>query len=132
MKPSLKTFLPLVILFVVISIVILLCKRLMEQNNIPVNFIFGANVIVFVITFLGFIVQMRGASASNINAFLRGVYASLLLKMFIVLGAVFIYALATDGSIHQVALLLSLALYIIYTAVEVMQLMKIVRNKPNA
>lgn len=133
MKPTkINRFFPLILLFILANIFIWVFSDFMVSKNINVEFIFGANIVLFIITFAGFIIQTRGVASANINAFLRGIYTSLLLKMFIVMGAVFFYVLAADGNVNQAALFISMGLYVIYTAVEVTQLMKIARKKPDA
>lgn len=129
---SSNKYFPLALLFLVVNILIWIFKDFMAGFEIGANFILGANIILFLITFIGFYIQTKGVSSANINAFLRGIYSSLLLKMFIVMGAIFIYVLAAGGKVNQSSLLISMALYILYTAVEVVQLMKIVRKKPDA
>lgn len=131
-NPIVKNLLPLVVLFIAINILLFSFKSFLSSYNININFILVANIILFFITFFGFFIQLRSMATANINAFLRGIYSSLIMKMFIVMGAVFVYVLASDGNINKSALFISMGLYIIYTSLEVYQLMKLVRRKPDA
>ncbi|MEO6136435.1 MAG: hypothetical protein ABIP35_14850 [Ginsengibacter sp.] len=131
-NPIVKNLLPHVVLFIAINILLLSFKSFLSSYSIDINFILVANVILFFITFFGFFIQLRSMATANINAFLRGIYSSLIMKMFIVMGAVFVYVLASDGKINKPALFISMGLYIIYTSLEVFQLMKLVRKKPDA
>lgn len=131
-QPHLQKILPLVILFILVNMLIWIFRDFLSRNETEINFIVVANIIIFLITFFGFIFQTRGLRTANINAFLRGIYGSLMMKMFIVMAAVFIYVLSSDGKVNKPALFISMGLYIVYTAIEVFQLMKIVRKKPDA
>ena len=131
-NPIINKLMPLVLLFLVINILLFAFKNFLSSYHIHISFILVANVILFLITFFGFFIQLRGMSTTNTNAFLRGIYSSLIMKMFIVMGAVFGYVLASDGKINKPALFISMGLYIVYTSLEVFQLMKLVRKKPDA
>jgi len=65
-------------------------------------------------------------------AFIRGVYSSILMKIFVVVAAILIYIFVTGGKVSKASLFTSMAFYLLYTSIEVIQLMKIVRKKPNA
>ena len=81
---------------------------------------------------LGFIIQVRGLQSVNTNAFIRSVYASLLVKIFIVIIALAVYLFITKGKINKPSVFTAMGLYILYTFIEVKQLMKISRRKTNA
>jgi Kef-type K+ transport system membrane component KefB len=59
----------------------------------------------------------------------RGLYASLMLKMFVIIGGLFIYIYGFRGSVNVPALFVAMVLYLVYTSIEVKQLMKIARKK---
>ena len=127
-----KSFTPFIILFIITNILIVLFKSRLLVIDYDVPFIWVANLIVFFLTLLGYYLQLRGADSANFNHFLRGIYSSLLMKMFIIIGGLVIYIVVAGGKVNTPAILISMGLYLIYTAIEVIQLMKIVRNKPHA
>jgi Ca2+/Na+ antiporter len=104
----------------------------LKQSGLNIGFLLVANAILFLITFLGFYVQTKGVRATNVNAFIRGVYSSLLIKMFVIVVAIVIYILVLGGKTDKLSILTAMGIYIIYTVVEVVQLMKIARKKPDA
>lgn len=130
--PIIKSFIPFLILFVVSNILLVLLKDKLLANDVDVYFIWGANVVIFALTILGYFIQVKGAQSANFNAFLRGIYSSLLLKMFVVIIALVIYISIEGSDVNSAAIFTSMGFYLVYTAIEVMQLMKIVRNKPHA
>jgi hypothetical protein len=130
--PLIKKLIPVLSLFIFVNILLLIFKSILTGYGFDVNFILGANVVLFLLSLSGFFIQTKGVRSSNINAFIRGVYSSVLLKMFIIMAAILIYILVAGGNVNKPALFTSMAIYILYTSVEVIQLMKIVRKKPNA
>lgn len=133
MKRSfIKSFTPLFILFILVNILIVGFKKSLANADYDVEFIWVANLVIFLLSIMGYYLQLRGVGSANFNHFLRGIYSSLLMKMFIIIGALVIYIAVGGGKVNTPAVLISMGLYLIYTAIEVIQLMKIVRNKPNA
>lgn len=130
--PFIKKIVPLIALFVFLNIILLSFRDALILRGFEINFILWANVILFLLSFSGFMIQTRGVRSANINAFIRGVYSSVLLKMFIIMGAILIYILVAGGQVNKPALFTSMAIYLLYTSIEVIQLMKIVRKKPDA
>lgn len=133
MKNSLlKKFIPVITLFILINLLVLIFKDLLISNGFEINFLLGANVVLFLLSSFGFFIQTKGVNSANINAFIRGIYSSILLKMFVIVAAIFIYIYVTGGQVNKPALFTSMTIYLIYTSIEVIQLMKIARRKPNA
>lgn len=130
-NPIVRRFIPVIAVFVFINLLILFLKALLIKNGFSINFLLIANLILFAISASGFFVQTKAINSPNINAFIRAVYASLIIKMFVILGAVLIYLFVTGGKVNKPSLFTSMALYLIYTSIEVAQLMKITRRKPN-
>ncbi len=127
-----KKFIPLLLLFGCVVAIVFLFTSVLQSAGFNIAFLYVANLILFVLSFLGFLLQLRGLRSANHNAFIRGVYGSLLLKMFVVLIAVFAYVYLTHGKINKPSLFTSMALYLVYNSVEVALLMKLARKKANA
>lgn len=133
MKPVfLKSLTPFFVLFFLANILIVVFKSQLVAAGYDIQFIWVANLIIFLLTLLGYFLQLKGVDSANFNHFLRGIYSSLLMKMFIIIGALVIYIAVAGGKVNTAAVLISMGLYLLYTAIEVIQLMKIVRNKPHA
>jgi len=130
-NPLVKKFIPIIILFVVINLLLLIFKESLIEKGFQLNFVFVANLILFLLSSFGFFIQTKSANSSNINAFIRGVYSSLLMKMFVIVAAIFIYIFVTGGEVNKAAIFASMAIYLLYTSIEVVQLMQIARKKPN-
>lgn len=123
-----KKFIPVISLFIVINLVIFIFKSSLVDYRFDIPFLLVANVLLFLLSLFGFYIQTRGVRSANVNAFVRGLYSSLLLKMFVIIGAIFIYIYVMEGHVNKPSLFTSMAIYLIYTSIEVIQLMKIARK----
>lgn len=132
MKEISNKFIPVIILFILINVAVLVFKSFLQLKGFDINFLLISNLLLFILSITGFFMQIKAVKSANINAFLRGVYSSLLLKIFAVIIVLGIYLFTTGGKVNNYSLFVSMAFYIVYTAIEVRQLMKIYRRKPNA
>lgn len=132
MKQGYKMFTPVFILFICVNALVLIFKSFLEAHNFAIIFLAAANLLLFCVSFCGFFLQLRGLKSSKIHALVNGVYASLLIKIFIVIIALALYLFITKGKVNKPSLFTSMALYILYTLIEVKQLLKVSRNNPNA
>lgn len=123
---------PVIVLFVFINVMVFIFKSFLQLNGFEIRFLLIANSVLCALSISGFFIQMKGLKSSNINAFIRSVYSSLLLKMVIIMVAVIVYIFTTGGNVNKPSLFTSMGIYFLYTSIEVTQLMKIARRKPNA
>ncbi len=127
-----KKFIPVIGLFLLINLIVFIFFNSLKEYGFNVAFLIVANIILFLLTFFGFYIQTSGVRSTNINAFIRGIYSSLLLKMFVIVGAILVYIVALGGEVNKPSILTSLGIYLVYTFLEVVQLMKIARKNPDA
>jgi hypothetical protein len=127
-----KKFIPVIGLFLLINLIVIIFGNSLKEYGFDFGFLIVANLILFLLTFLGFYIQTRGVRSTNIHAFIRGIYSSFLIKMFVIVGAILIYILVMGGEANKPSILTSMGIYLIYTFLEVVQLMKIARKKPDA
>jgi hypothetical protein len=127
-----KKFFPVILFFVLINILILIFANSLIDAGFNLGFLLAANVVLFVLSWFGFFIQTKGVRSTNIHAFIRGVYSSLLLKMFVIVAAILVYILVIGGTVNKASLFTSMAIYLVYTSIEVIQLMKIARKKTDA
>ena len=127
-----RTLIPLILLFIILNAIILIGKTFLQKNGFNTEFLMYANLLLFVISIGGFLIQRKSLQSPNPNAFVRGMYASLMFKMFICMFAVLVYVFILRTKINKPGLFAAMGMYIIYTAIEVIALTKVVRKKPNA
>jgi len=131
MKEIYNKSVPVIVLFILINALAFIFKTFLHDQGFGIKFLLTANLLLFCLILLTYFIQMRGLKSTNINAFIRSVYASLLIKIFIVIIALAVYLFITKGKVNKPSLFTSMALYILYTFIEVRQLMKISRRKTN-
>jgi hypothetical protein len=130
-SPSKKT-LPLAIVCIIVIILIIIFKNKLLHYGFDTGFLTIANVVLFLLSYFSFFIQLKGVRSKSAHAFVRGLYSSLLLKMIVIIGALFIYIYAFGGTVNMPGIFASMVLYFIFTFIEVKQLMKIARKKPDA
>lgn len=131
-KENRKAFFPIVLLFIILNSLILTFKTFLESYGFDREFLIWANLFLFVISVGGFMLQHKGLQSPNPQAFVRGMYASMMFKMFICIVVVLIYVFLFRNKINKPGLFTAMGLYIVYTVVEVTALMKVVRKKKDA
>ena len=89
------------------------------------------NIIVYLATVLSYFLGLRGLKSANPLAFVRSVYASIMLKFFICLLAALIYIMIYRSNINKPAIFVCMGLYLVYTFIEVRILMQQLKAKPN-
>lgn len=133
MKPLfINKFFPVFFSFILISILLIIFSQSLKAAGLNIGFLITANTILFLLTSLAFFIMTKGVKSTNTHAFIRGVYSSLLMKMFVIVVALLVYILLLGGKVDTASLFTTLAFYLVYTSVEVIQLMKIARNKTDA
>lgn len=132
MKHIYKKFVPVMVVFVVVIFVTIIFRRFLEDHGFSAKLLLAGNVILFCLAFFGFLFQTKGLTSSNTNVFLRSIYASLLVKIFVVIIALALYLFIEKGKVNKPSIFCLMGLYILYTFIEVRQLLKISRRKPDA
>lgn len=127
-----KAWFPIVILFIILNGLLLTFKTFLEGNGFDREFLIWANLFLFILSIGGFLLQRKGLHSPNPQAFVRGVYASMIFKMFLVMAVVLVYVFLSRSKINKPGLFTAMGLYIVYTVVEVTALMKVARKKKNA
>lgn len=125
-----KKLIPLFVLFSLVTGLLATYKSALQKMGLHVNFVLGVNIILFVLATAALLLVSRRAAAESTHVFMRGVYSSFLLKMFVIVAALFIF-ITLFKEVNKPAIFVSMGLYILYTGVEVFQLMKLVRNQKN-
>jgi len=123
---------PLVLLFIITTALLLAGRSRLERWNIDQQVLIVGNLILFAVTILSFYFYARSFRSKNPYAITRMMYGSVLLRMFVCLLAVFIYAGTMGSALNKGAIFGCLFLYFIYTGVEVAILMKMSKQQKNA
>ena len=132
MKGNRKGFLPVLILFVVLNGLFIAGKNMFVRWNADTQVLIGANLLLFLITLLSFLMALRGMRNPNPHAFVRSVYGSVMIKLFICIIAAFIYIAMARKSVNTGAVLGFMLLYFAYSFTEAAIVMKLSKQNKNA
>jgi hypothetical protein len=131
-KTARRPFLPIVLIFVVVSLFCLLAGSWLEGRNIDPRVLFTGNAILFAATAGSFYLYNRALHDRNVQLFLRMMYSSLLLKMAFAIGATLLYLFFAGKGVSKTAILCCYGLYILYSVVEVRILIRSSKSPKNA
>lgn len=131
-KNKLKPFLPVIILFVVLNGFFISGKNMLLRWNVDQEVVIYGNLLLFIITLISWLLAQSGLRNPNPHAFIRSVYMSVMLKLFVCMIAAFIYISINKSNLNKPGLFVSMGLYLVYTFLEVSLLMKLLKQKNNA
>jgi hypothetical protein len=124
-----KILLPILIIFVLLSILILTSNSLWQKFNIDRNVLLGANALFLITGILVFFLQKKALTNPNPNVFVRSIIAGMMIKMFSTVIAVLAYVVLVGNGYNKNAVFISLFMYLIYLAAEVYAISKVNKKK---
>jgi len=126
-----KLYAPLFLLFIILNTLFITGRTIFENRGFNREVLIVGNLILFLVTFASLFVHVRGFLNKNVNAFLRSVYTSLLIKMFACVAAVIIYAVLAKDNLNKPALFVCMGLYFVYTFVEIRIIFRLLKQSKN-
>ena len=132
MQNKLKQFRPVIILFVLLNAIFFGAASFLARWEVDKTVLIIGNMVLFLASFISFLVALKGLNSENPHAFVRSVYGSIMLKFFICIPAALIYVMSFRKDLNKPALFICMGLYLVYTFVEISVLTKSLKNKPNA
>ena len=117
--------LPLVIVFASVCIFIMAASGLWVKYHINRNVLLGSNLFFMLLCILVFFIQAKALNNPNPNVFIRSITAGMLIKMFATVLAVLAYTAYAGAGFDKKAVFLSLFIYLVYLAAEVMAISKL-------
>ena len=131
MKGNSRPFFPIAILFIALNTFFFFGTAILDRWNADRNVLLAGNTLLFAITLISFLIAKKGMNNPNPHAFVRSVYGSIMIKMFICMIVAFIYIASLRKELNKPALFICMGLYLLYTFIEVSILMKMLRTKNN-
>lgn len=129
MQKKNRQIFPLVLLFIIINTFLLLMPAFFEKYGIDRDVLIITNTLLFLTNFAAFFLQKRALKNANPNVFVRSMMGSMMIKMVALLGAFLVYVIMFGKTVNKPAIYISLFLYLLYLAVEVMIVMKLNKQK---
>ena len=130
-KNKFRAFLPVTIFFIALNGFFLSGKKWLDGWGIEQDTVIIGNLILALITFFSYFLALRGLKNPNPHAFVRSVYASMLLKLFLTIVIVFLYVFLNQKTYNKPGLFTCMGLYLVYSFLEVSILMKLVKGNVN-
>lgn len=131
-KNKLGGFMPVVIFYIALNGFFISGKNILQRWGVDQDVVIIGNLLLLLVTLFSFLLAKRGLSNSNPHAFIRSVYMSVMLKLFVCMIAAFVYIITWKSRLNKPALFICMGLYLIYTFMEVAVLMKLLKQKTNA
>ena len=128
MRKNRSPIFPIVFFFIITTGLFVSARNFLERNGFDQEVLIIGNLILFVVTALSFIIGKRNLKSSNPHAFIRGIYLSTMLKLFACSIAAFAYIMIFKSKLSKPALITCMALYIVYTILEVSVLKKLLKE----
>jgi len=126
-----KALTPVIILFIALNAFFISGRNMLARWHIDQDVVIIGNLVLLLITLLSFMLALRGLNNSNPHAFVRSVYSSMIIKLFICIIAVFGYVFLNKNSYNKFGLFFCMGLYLVYSFMEVSILMKLLKGKTN-
>ena len=123
---------PVFFLFLILNVYFLSAGGFLERNGFNQSVLMVGNLIVFVATCVSFLFARRGLKSANAQTFVRSVYVSIMVKLFICIIAALIYIFMFRKNLNKPGLFTCMGLYLVYTLIEVSVLTKMLKEKKNA
>ena len=118
-----------IIVFALVNALSFFFRATLAAGNISLPPLLYGNAWLFAITGVSFFFELKGVKEKNTQAFFRYVYTGMLLKMFLSIAVVLIYALTNRTALTPMVVVAWLVLYIGYTSIEVSKLLKVNKEK---
>jgi hypothetical protein len=131
-SPRQKLIMPLTLAFVFTTGFLVASKGLLTRFHADQTVLLIGNIILYAVTLISLLMHLRGTNAANPQAFVRSVYAGIMVKLFACMIAAAAYILASGAKVNKPALFGCMFLYVLYTFIEVRTLQKSIRQQKNA
>ena len=132
MRRNRSPLLPIIIFFILLNALFLVGKNFLERSGFDQAVLIIGNLVLFAATLVSFVFAKRGLRSENPQAFVRSVYLSIMIKLFICLIAALVYIFLFRKNLNRPALFTCMGLYLVYTFIEVSVLTKMLKQKKNA
>ena len=115
--------------FVLLNAIFIAGNNFLEDKGFDRDVLIIGNLLLFLITLLSLFMGKRGLNNPNPHAFVRSVYSSIMIKLFLCIIVALIYIAIYQKQLNKPALFTCMGLYLVYTFMEVSILMKMLKRK---
>lgn len=122
---------PMILVFVLLNALLITGKSFLVRKGIDQEVLIIGNLLLFVVTFITYIISFKSLYSKNPNVFIRAMYGGFIIKFFVIAIAAFIYIMTAKKQVNKPALFACMGLYLIYTVLEVTALFRVLKTKKN-
>jgi small neutral amino acid transporter SnatA (MarC family) len=122
----------MILVFVVMNGLLVAGKNILTRWGIDQDVAIIGNLILFLVSLAAFLITRNSLKSDNPNVFVRAMYSGFMIKLFVCAAGAFTYFMMVRPDINKPGLVFCMVLYIVYTAIEVSTLTKLLRKKKNA
>lgn len=128
MKMMKKTTYVFVLLLLMVQGMLTLSRTWLSSHEVNVTIISGANFLLFLVTIFSARLTANSFTNTNLQASVRAVMLSFMIKFFVLALAAFIYIYIQRKAVNLLALYGAAFLYVLYTGVEVRLLLRALKK----
>jgi hypothetical protein len=122
----------IIVIFILVNILAFASKQLFPLLDVSYAVVLIGNLVLFSAALFSFLILKKGLKSTNPYAFVRTVYAGMLLRMAVCMIAVVIYILAERSNVNKIGIFICCGLYLVYTFTEVKILLRLNKSQKNA
>ena len=123
---------PAFMAFIVINVICFGFARFLDGWNIDHYVLAGGNMLLFVLSVIIAVLNVRAAANTNANVFMRSVMAGIFIKMIVVAVAAVIYFVSSGENKSVYAVALCMIWYVVYTVIEVKSALRLNKKQLHA
>jgi len=127
-----KAFLPVALVFILINALLIGMKNQLAKWDIDQPVAIIGNLLLFIVTFISLVMYQRAIKHASTAGFLRNTYSGMLVKLFVCMAAVLVYAMIEGSNINKGAIFACMFFYFLYTFIEIRSLMRWNKERRNA
>ena len=124
-----RFFIRLFAVFGILNGLIIIFKPRLLDLGTHVNVLMAGNLIMAIISLVSYFLSRQGLASSTHNAFIRAVYGSTLIKLFLCVIGIVTYVLIYKPDVSKLTIFMLLFLYLVYTVFETLSLFRLTRLK---
>lgn len=128
---SIKAFRPLLFIFIVVSAVLVLFSRKINNWGIDSDVVIIGNIVLILATGISSYLYHRSLLNNRTAVFMRMIYGGMFAKMFICLIGAFIYIVIAQKNVNKGAIFVLMGLYLLYSFIEISILLKLSKQSTN-
>ncbi|MFZ9718962.1 MAG: hypothetical protein ACO3BD_06355 [Chitinophagaceae bacterium] len=111
-------YIPLFVFWSICSTAVFAFRQSLESTGFDVKVLLTGNVYLFVLCVISLYMHINGFFHPRTQAFLRSVYGTMMLKMFLTAAVILIYAFFAGRQLNSPAVFSGMGLYFVYTFLE--------------